>query len=85
MMEALDQPMIRFAESFRLHAEMAEFLRREIYHQDGIAYHSRQTKIIADHPIDDPFLAAVLDPEHPLVVVVHEESSSTSATSSSRG
>jgi superfamily I DNA and/or RNA helicase len=75
-MEALGQPVIRFEESFRLHAEMAEFLRREIYHQDGIAYHSRKTEVIADHPLADPFQAAVLDPDHPIVVVVHEESGS---------
>ena len=34
--------MIKFEESFRLHADMAEFLRREIYQQDGIPYHSRR-------------------------------------------
>ena len=34
--------MIRFAESFRLHAAMAEFLRQEVYRHDGIAYHSQE-------------------------------------------
>jgi len=35
-------PMIQFAESFRLHATMAEFLREEIYRHDGINYFSRK-------------------------------------------
>jgi hypothetical protein len=73
---ALDPPIIRFAESFRLHADMAEFLRREIYVHDGIAYHSNQDRILQDYPIMDSFIAAVLAPAHPLTVVVHDETSS---------
>jgi hypothetical protein len=52
---------------------MAEFLRREVYAQDGIAYHSRKHDVLEAIPHDDPFVAAVLDPAHPLVVVVHDE------------
>ena len=64
---------IRFQESFRLHREMAAFLRREVYAQDGIAYHSRRDAVLPafDHP--DPFVAGVLNPAYPLVVVVHHE------------
>jgi hypothetical protein len=60
-----EPPIIRFAESFRLHADMAEFLRREIYVHDGIRYHSHRTALLADHPHSDDFIAAVLAPEHP--------------------
>jgi hypothetical protein len=70
---ALDVPMIKFAESFRLHADMAEFLRREIYAQDGIAYHSNRRDTLPAFPHADPFVAAVLKPKYPLVVVVHDE------------
>ena len=72
----LAPPMMKFAESFRLHADMAEFLRREIYAQDGIAYHSHRRDVIAARPVGDPFVDAVLTPEHPLVVVVHDEAES---------
>src|SRR5205823_3806938 len=41
-LRAQQPPMIRFAESFRLHAAMAEFLRQEVYRHDGIAYHSKR-------------------------------------------
>ncbi len=71
-------PIIRFAESFRLHADMAEFLRREIYSRDGIRYHSRRHNVLKSCEIDDPFVAAVLSPDHPIVVVVHDEEGSQS-------
>ena len=70
---ALDVPMIKFAESFRLHADMAEFLRREVYARDGIPYHSARRATLPAFAHADPFVAATLTPAHPLVVVVHDE------------
>lgn len=69
-------PMIQYAESFRLHGAMAEFLRREVYRHDGIEFHSKKRAVLADHPIEDDMIAAVLDPEYPLVVLVHDEAGS---------
>lgn len=66
-------PMIQFDESFRLHADMAEFLRREVYAHDGIAYHSRRESVLPRFPGESDFVDAVLAPDHPLVVVVHDE------------
>jgi superfamily I DNA and/or RNA helicase len=73
---AMQPPTIKFEESFRLHADMAEFLRREIYVRDGIAFHSRQHRELAPETLDDSFIASVLRPEHPIVVVVHDEAGS---------
>jgi AAA domain len=73
---ALEPPMIKFSESFRLHADMAEFLRAEIYAQDGIAYHSNKHMVLPSFAHPDPFVAAVLAPAHALVVVVHDEAQS---------
>ena len=72
----LNPPMIKFSQSFRLHADMAAFLRREVYEQDGIPYFSEKRDLLEPHPHPDPFVAAVLSPEHPMVVVVHDEDSS---------
>lgn len=72
-------PMVKFAESFRLHTVMADFLREEIYAHDGIAYHSKKTAVLAALSHADPFIARVLAPEYPLVVVVHDEASSQTA------
>jgi hypothetical protein len=53
-----------------------------IYQQDGINFHSRQTKLLELPPglaqqwATDPFVVAVLAPEHPIVVVVHDEQES---------
>ncbi|HEX6817537.1 MAG TPA: ATP-binding protein [Ktedonobacterales bacterium] len=69
-------PLIQFSESFRLHADMADFLRREVYAQDGIDYHSRKTETLPERAQPDPFVAAVLAPQHSLVVVVHDEAES---------
>lgn len=75
-LRAQHPPMIRFAESFRLHSAMAEFLRREVYRHDGINYHSKKTDLLAAHPADDDLVAAVLRPDYPLVVVTHDEDGS---------
>jgi len=69
-------PEIKFERSFRVHRDMAEFLRREVYQKDGIAYHSTNASRLEVSTHDDPFLAAVLDPTQPLVVVEHDETAS---------
>jgi superfamily I DNA and/or RNA helicase len=75
-LRAQNPPMIRFAESFRLHAAMAEFLRQEVYRHDGIAYHSKKRDQLPAHPLTDDLAAAVLHPDYPLVVVAHDEAES---------
>jgi hypothetical protein len=70
---SLHPPVIQFAESFRLHAVMAEFLCQEIYRHDGIEFFSRKQDMLPRFPFADEFVAAVLRPEYPLVVIVHDE------------
>ena len=84
-LQALGPPMVKFEESFRLHTVMAEFLRREIYHQDGIPYRSARRDVLPAHPHTDPFLAAVLSAGHPLVVVVHDEAGSQTSNAYEQG
>lgn len=72
----LEPSMIKFEESFRLHTVMAEFLREEIYWKDGIDYHSNKTDLLKKFNHNDDFVAAILAPEHPIVVIVHNESES---------
>jgi superfamily I DNA and/or RNA helicase len=68
--------MIKFTESFRLHRDIAEFLRREIYSKDDIPYFSQEDKVLQSHAMEDLYVTAVLTPEHPIIVVVHDESGS---------
>jgi superfamily I DNA and/or RNA helicase len=75
-LRAQNPPMIRFAESFRLHAAMAEFLRQEVYRHDGIAYHSKRRDVLPVHPVADDLATAVLHRDYPLVVVAHDEAES---------
>jgi hypothetical protein len=67
---------IRFEESFRLHADMASFLKQEVYRHDGIDYHSNKKKTLQPSGATDAFVSAVLDPAYPLVVVEHGEGTS---------
>ncbi|MDP9363273.1 MAG: AAA domain-containing protein [Chloroflexota bacterium] len=69
-------PIVRFAESFRLHADIAAFLKREVYRRDGIDYHSNRFDLLPAHDHGDAFVDAVLAPAHPLTVVVHDETTS---------
>jgi superfamily I DNA and/or RNA helicase len=68
--------MVKLVESFRLHRDLADFLRRAIYEQDGIPYFSRRTTTIPAVNTDNQLIAAALDPAHPLVVIVHDEAQS---------
>ena len=67
--------MIQFAESFRLHAAMAEFLRQEVYRHDGIAYHSQRSRTCCRRTRTTTTCSSprCCDPSYPLVVVVHDE------------
>ncbi len=73
-----EEHKIKFAESFRLHKDMAEFLRREIYHQDGIPYFSKKVATLDFDREEVDFVAAVLGPE-PLTIVLHDEAASQSS------
>ena len=75
-LEAQDVPQIKFERSFRVHKDSAEFLRREVYHKDDIAYFSTNEGRLPAVKPDDPFLAAVLDSSQPLIVVEHDEAGS---------
>ena len=76
MLRGRGVPMVRFTESFRLHAAVAEFLRQEVYRHDGIPFHSRRKDVLPRKRVADELAAAVLRPEYPLVVVVHDETAS---------
>lgn len=69
-------PLIQFAESFRLHRVMADFLREAIYRHDGIHYYSQRDTVLDSYAHEDTFVESVLRPEYPLVVVVHDEAGS---------
>ncbi|MFN8472609.1 MAG: AAA domain-containing protein [Anaerolineae bacterium] len=81
----LNPRIIKFERSFRLHHDMAEFLRQEIYYRDGIHYYSEREEVLEPCPVDDPFVRAVLSPQHPLVVVVHDEADSQTRNAFEQG
>lgn len=64
---------VKLDESFRLHEQIAEFLRANVYEKDGINFHSRRRDVIPQLPRLQPFIDAVLNPQFPIVVVEHTE------------
>lgn len=71
-----EEDQIKFVESFRVHADIAAFLRREIYRFDGIPYFSSRVTQLEPISSGDAFVHAALGPSHPLVVIVHDEAGS---------
>ncbi|MCA1817274.1 MAG: AAA family ATPase [Acidobacteria bacterium] len=63
-------------ESFRIPAEIAEFLRRHVYAEDGVNFRSSNRGRLAAPDDLSGWLAAVFSPAHPLVVVEHDETGS---------
>jgi hypothetical protein len=67
--EALDQ-------SFRIPTEIASFLQRHVYAEDGINFRSDNRVRMASDDALDGWLGAAFTPEHSLVVIEHDESGS---------
>lgn len=67
---------VKLDESFRLHVEIAEFLRENVYAKDGINFHSRRKEMIHQLPMLQPFVNTVMDPRYPIVVIEHDEMAS---------
>lgn len=79
LFEALEQrqfPCVRLDESFRLHYEIAEFLRENIYSRDGIDFHSKRKELIHQLPKIDEYVDSAMDPAYPIVVIEHTEQAS---------
>jgi hypothetical protein len=79
-LKALEFPQAPLDESFRIPAEIAEFLRRHVYAADGINFrslHRRRLDFDASaNPDVEPWAAAALAPEHPMILIEHEEEGS---------
>jgi AAA domain len=66
-------------ESFRLPAEVAAFLHRHVYAHDGIAFHSQNRQRLPTVEVPDGWLRHALAPEHPIILIEHNDDSSQQA------
>ena len=66
---------IKFEESFRIHRDVAEYLRQEVYSEDEIDFYSRKTALHSSSA-DDEFANAVVNAPSPLILVIHSENQS---------
>src|SRR5262245_3463664 len=63
-------------ESFRIPAEVADFLHRHVYAHDGIAFHSQNRQRLPAVELSDGWLSHALAPEHPIILIEHNEDGS---------
>ncbi|HWS87483.1 MAG TPA: AAA domain-containing protein [Pyrinomonadaceae bacterium] len=76
-LQALGFPRVALDRSFRIPAEVADFLRRHVYAADRIDFRSdNRTRLGACEGLGEGWLRAALAPEHALVVVEHDEEGS---------
>jgi len=81
-LRARGAPCVSLDQSFRLHRTMAQFLHENIYVHDGIQFFSHRRELLPAPPAalmeteGDGFLQAVLDPNYPIVVIEHAETTS---------
>jgi hypothetical protein len=69
-------PRTALDESFRVPAEIADFLGRHVYARDGIDYRSQnRCRLAAVSEVED-WISAVLAPEYPLILIEHDEEGS---------
>jgi hypothetical protein len=69
-------PRTALDESFRIPAEIADFLSRHVYARDGIDYRSQNRGRLAAVGEVEDWISAVLAPEHPLILIEHDEEGS---------
>ncbi|RRJ29423.1 bifunctional RecB family nuclease/DEAD/DEAH box helicase [Halocatena pleomorpha] len=69
-------PLTQLAETHRCHEAVTAFLANNVYAKDGIPYTSNQTKTLGTpNPVTEG-LAAMLQPDAPFVLVVHNDDTS---------
>ena len=66
-------PCVKLDQSFRLHYEIAEFLRENIYSKDGINFFSKRKELIHQMPLINQYVDNVLNPNYPIIVIEHTE------------
>jgi uncharacterized protein len=73
-------PMDRLELTYRCHKRVAETLRRWMYERyDEIEYRSEQEDVLSPPVSDIDAVNEILDPDHPLILVLHDEDTSQQA------
>jgi uncharacterized protein len=72
--------MDRLELTYRCHQRVAELLRRWMYEKyDEIEYQSDQEETLTPPEPDNAGVQTILDPDHPLILVLHDEETSQQA------
>jgi len=77
---ASELPMDRLELTYRCHKRVAEMLRRWLYEKyDEIEYRSKTEEVLSPPVSDIDAVNDILDPDHPLILVLHDEETSQQA------
>lgn len=78
--ESVDLPLDRLELTYRCHARVAEMLRKWLYERyDEIEYQSQVEETLSDPVSEIEGVRRILDPDHPLILVLHDEETSQQA------
>lgn len=69
-------PMAQLDETHRCHEQVTEFLADNVYAKDEIPYYSHQTDTLRAPNLETCGLEAMLQPDAPFVLVVHDDTAS---------
>lgn len=75
----VDIPMTQLEITYRCHTVVADFLQENLYKKDGINYRSNVSETLPEIDADTEGIQSVLDPEHPVVLILHDEMESQQA------
>jgi CRISPR/Cas system-associated exonuclease Cas4 (RecB family) len=77
---ASELPMDRLELTYRCHKRIANMLRRWMYKRyDEIEYRSKEEEVLSSPVSEIDAVREILDPEHPLILVLHDEDTSQQA------
>lgn len=71
-----DMPMAQLNQTFRCDMTVARFLRDHVYEQDGIGYRATKMKNFDPVTPQTEGIETVLDPDKPLVLILHDDDTS---------
>ncbi|OYR79558.1 hypothetical protein DJ84_17645 [Halorubrum ezzemoulense] len=71
-----DIPLVQLPTGYRSHTHVTEFLSENVYSRDNLAYNTEQTAVTSSPSPSTDGSAAALDPDIPLTLIVHDDTTS---------
>ena len=73
---AVPIPVEQLEQTYRCHSDLAEFLYEWVYSDDDLPYSSQETATFSGWKSTNRGVSAILDEDHPITVVLHDDTAS---------